>query len=92
MNLEQCYNIVNHIASELNEDDPLRQYTKKGSARSYDLLSTLEDINPALTPSEVSKLRSSIGSSAGIERSFSKLNKLLRKDRDFCPENNEYYI
>ena len=90
--LEQCYNIVNQFAFELDEDDPIRQNTKNRLARSYDLQSNLEDINPVLTPSEVSKLRSSIGTSADIERSFSKLNKLLRKDRDFCPENIEYYI
>ena len=35
--LKQCYKIFNQFALELHVDDPIRQYTKNRSARSYDL-------------------------------------------------------
>ena len=59
--LDQCFNIVNQflddeLDDELDDDDPIHQNTKSRLARSYDLLSILEDINPVLTPSTGSKL------------------------------------
>ena len=45
-----------------------------------------------LSPEKTAKLRGAVASSASIERSFSKLGKLLAKDRNFNAKNVEAYI
>ena len=44
------------------------------------------------SPAVLAQIRTSLGSSADVERTFSKLNKMLAKDRNFDVTNIENYI
>ena len=48
--------------------------------------------NTTLTPSEYAMLSKCQATTVAVERSFSLLNKLLAKDRNFNPNNVEFYM
>ena len=48
--------------------------------------------NNDISPADYEKLLNCQSTSASVERSFSMLNKLLEKDRNFKPDNIKFYI
>ena len=57
-----------------------------------DMLSISKMQNNNISPANYEKLLSCQSTSASVERSFSMLNKLLAKDRNFNANNVKFYI
>ena len=57
-----------------------------------DLLDIILMNRPEISPAVYGLLQACQPTSASVERSFSMLNKLLAKDRNFLPSNVKYYI
>ena len=72
-------------------DDPIRTYLVNRLENMQDLMDIIS-CTTGLSPEKTAKLRGAVGSSASIERSFSKLGKLLAEDRNFDAKNVEAYI
>ena len=63
-------------------------YIKKRSMPTETLKASRKNVSPAL----YADLQRCQPTSAAVERSFSVLNNVLRKDRPFLPENVEKYL
>ena len=74
-------------------DDPctIKNYIKKRLSNS-DLETIINCINLTIDPTSYALLQKTQPTSAAVERSFSMLNKLLRKDRNFDVKNVKKYI
>ena len=77
--------------STSQSDDPIRTYLVHRLKNMQDLMDIIS-CTTGLSPEKTAKLRGAVGSSASIERSSSKLGKLLAKDRNFNAKNVEAYI
>ena len=86
-----CHQIISDFILELQSDDPIRTYLVNRLENMQDLMDIIS-CTTGLSPEKTAKLRGAVGSSASIERSFSKLGKLLAKDRNFNAKNVEAYI
>ena len=86
-----CHQIISDFILELQSDDPIRTYLVNRLENMQDLMDIISCTN-GLSPEKTDKLRGAVGSSALIERSFSKLGKLLAKDRNFNAKNLKAYI
>ena len=86
-----CHQIISDFILELQSDDPIRTYLVNRLENMQDLMDIISR-NTGLSPEKTAKLRGAVGSSASIERSFSRLGKLLAKDRNFNAKNVEAYI
>ena len=85
-----CHQIISDFILKMQSDDPIRTYLLNRLENMQDLM----DIITCTTglSEKTAKLRSAVGSSASIDRSFTKLGKLLAKDRNFNAKNVEAYI
>ena len=86
-----CLQIISDFILELQSDDPIQTYLVNRFENMRDLMDIIS-CTTGLSPEKTAKLRGAVGSSASIERSFSKLGKLLAKDRNFNAKNVEAYI
>ena len=75
------------------DDDPcaIKNYIKKRLSNS-DLETIINCTNLTIDPTSYALLQKAQLTSAAIERSFSMLSKLLRKDRNFDVKNVKKYI
>ena len=75
------------------DDDPcaIKNYIKKRLSNS-DLETIINCTNLTIDPTSYALLQKSQPTSAAVERSFSMLSKLLRKDRNFDVKNVKKYI
>ena len=90
-NIMECYKYVNDFLQELDVDDPVKIYLIQRLQKSGDLLKIISGENVG-NPAVLAQIRTSLGSSADVERTFSKLNKMLANDRNFDVTNIENYI
>ena len=90
-NIMECYKYVNDFLQELDVDDPVKIYLSQRLQKSGDLLKIISGENVG-NPAVLAQIRTSLGSSADVERTFSKLNKMLANDRNFDVTNIENYI
>ena len=74
------------------DDDPCanKNYVNKRLANS-DLETIINCTNLTIDPTSYALLQKAQPTSAAVERSFSMLNKLLRKDRNFHVKNVKKY-
>ena len=82
---------MNDFLQELDVDDPIKIYLSQYLQTSRDLLKIISGVNVG-HPGVLAQVKTSLGSSADVERTFSKLNKMLAKDRNFDVTNIEIYI
>ena len=83
--------LVREFLKSLNEDADLLVYSKNRLKKMEDLKSILRsESNHNHAP--LAKLQNAFASNSEVERSFSKLGKLLSNDRNCKPENIEVYI
>jgi len=89
--IEEAYS---DICNMRFNDDPcqIRQYIDHRLTHGTDLIDIIEAKDNNVAPSTYALLRKAQPTTAAVERSFSLLNKLLRKDRNFLPENVNKYI
>ena len=75
------------------DDDPceIKNYIKKRLSN-FDLETIIKCTNLTIDPSSYALLRKAQPTSAAVERSFSMLSKLLRKDRNFDLKNVKKYM
>ena len=75
------------------DDDPcaIKDYNNKRLSNS-DLETTINCTNLTIDPTSYALLQKAQPTSAAVERSFSMLNKLLRKDRNFDVKNVKKYM
>ena len=75
------------------DDDPcaIKNYIKKRLYNS-DLETIINCTNLTIDPTSYALLQKAQPTSAAVERSFSMLSKLLRKDRNFDLKNVEKYM
>ena len=75
------------------ENDPadIKQYIEKRLSKS-DISKIKNNYSTNLSPEEISLLLSAPCSNSSVERSFSRLKKLLTKDRNFNVENVKNYF
>ena len=75
------------------DDDPcaIKNYIKKRLSNS-DLKTIINCTNLTIDPTSYALLQKAQPTSAAVERSFSILSKLLRKDRNFDVENVKKYM
>ena len=75
------------------DDDPcaIKDYIKKRLSKS-DLETIINCTNVTIDPTSYALLQKAQPTSAAVERSFSMLNKLLRKDRNFEVKNVKKYM
>ena len=83
------YKEVIEFMDTLDDNDHVKLYLKQRLEKCCDLLDIVECRNFDNT-ALCAEIRSSLGSAADVERTFSKVKKLLEKDRNFLPTN--YYI
>ena len=87
----ECYKSVNDLLQELDVDDPVKIYLSQHLQKSGDLLKIISGENIDM-PAVLAQIRTSLASSADVERIFSKLNKMLANDRSLDVTNIENYI
>ena len=75
------------------DDDPcaIENYIKKGLSNT-DLETIINCTNLTIDPTSYALLQKAQPTSAAVEKSFSMLNKLLRKDRNFDVKNVKKYM
>ena len=75
------------------DDDPcaIKDYINKRLSNS-DLETIINCANLTIDPTSYALLQKAQPTSAAVERSFSMLNKLLRKDRNFDVKNVKKYM
>ena len=75
------------------DDDPcaIKNYIRKRLSN-FDLETIINCTNLTIDPTSYALLQKAQPTSAAIERSFSMLSKLLRKDRNFDVKNVEKYM
>ena len=75
------------------DDDPcaIKNYIKKRLSN-FDLETIINSTNLTIDPTSCALLQKAQSTSAAVERSFSMLSKLLRKDRNFDVKNIKKYM
>ena len=88
--ITEAYRLLKNI--QFN-DDPcaIKNYIKKRLSNS-DLETTINCTNLTIDPTSYALLQKAQPTSAAVERSFSMLSKLLRKDRNFDVKNVKKYM
>ena len=76
------------------DDDPcqIQQYINHHLNHSTDLINIMEAKDSSVAPFIYALLHKALPTMAAVEHSFSLLNKLLRKDHNFLPQNMNKYI
>ena len=75
----------------LDDDDHVELHLKQPLEKCCDLLDIVKCRNVD-NPALCAEIRTSLGSSSDVERTFSNLKKLHEEDRNFLPTNLEYCI
>ena len=85
---------AHHDLNKLNfQNDPVEVDTYlKRRLNGHEINSIMLLTRAEVSPSTYGLLQNCQATSAGVERSFSMLGKLLAKDRNFLPNNVEKYL
>ena len=67
-------------------------YIRKRMEKNSDISNIVKLQKDGVSPATYAQIQNCQPTSASVERSFSMLRKLLRKDRPFLPENVEKYL
>ena len=89
--IKLCYDTMKKFLFELDDSDPVKEYLRKRLENCIDLKAIINGTVDT-SPAQINKLLNCLGSSANVERTFSKLKKMLKDGRNFLPENVQYYI
>ena len=86
--ITEAYGLSGLLKNMQFEDDPcaIKNYIKKRLSNS-DLETIINSTNLTIDPTSYALLQKAQPTSAAVERSFSMLSKLLRKDRNFDVKN-----
>jgi len=78
---------------DLKEDcAKIGSYIRKRMEKNSDISNIVNLRKDGVSPATYAQIQNCQPTSASVERSFSMLRKLLRKDRSFLPENVEKYL
>ena len=88
--ITEAYGLLKNM--QFDDDDPcaIKNYIKKRLSNS-DLETIINCTNLTIDPTSYALLQKPQPTSAAVERSFSMLSKLLRKDRNFDVKNVKKY-
>ena len=89
--IKLCYDTMKKFLFELDDSDPVKEYLRKRLENCIDLKAIINGTVDT-SPAQINKLLNCLGSSANVQRTFSKLKKMLKDGRNFLPENVQYYI